>query len=327
MGKEKDILERHLLENPEEHKEAMELITGCRWDIDPASFRHYPVHIPRDMGGTLSFLEQDSAMLVVDLTTEEELAITCTENQTIMDPIMVERLLAHIANQYLTRARDGKIPVPIIAGVLYYGDKPWTAPVSLREKLKIPKTGDSDFILDFRIHVVDLGALPDETIESMTTDLKYFAGLLKAKQEGRQYTVNRGEIHHPVWTIKGLAHLSGMEIDDEELLKISESKEECTVELAYTFLSKEQADAALQQGFLQGEASGIRKGFQEGEASGIQKGEKQGFRKGAEMTMSRVRELLSWLKKSSRESEADRALSSEQQFEQYWNEMQNSLKN
>ncbi len=45
------------------------------------------------------------------------------------------------------------------------------------------------------------------------------------------------------------------------------------------------------------------------------------------MTMSRVRELLSWLKKSSRENEADRALSSEQLFEQYWNEMQNSLKN
>ncbi|WP_297567153.1 hypothetical protein [uncultured Faecalibaculum sp.] len=119
--------------------------------------------------------------------------------------------------------------------------------------------------------------------------------------------MNREEIHHSFWTIQGLAHLSGMEIDDEELLKISGSKEECTMELAYTFLSKEQAEAALRQEFQQGEVSGIRKG--------------------AEMTMSRVRELLSWLKKSSRENEADRALSSEQLFEQYWNEMQSSLKN
>ncbi|WP_294731176.1 Rpn family recombination-promoting nuclease/putative transposase [uncultured Faecalibaculum sp.] len=323
MGKEKDILERHLLENPEEHKEAMELITGRRWDIDPASFRHYPVHIPRDMGDTLSFLEQDSAMLVVDLATEEELAITCTENQTIADPIMVERLLAHIANQYLTRARDGKKPVPIIAGVLYYGDKPWTAPVSLREKLKIPKTGDSDFILDFRIRVVDLGALPDETIESMTTDLRYFAGLLKAKREGRRYTVNRGEIHHPFWTIKGLAHLSGMEIDDEELLKISGSKEECTMELAYTFLSKEQAEAALRQGFQEGEASGIQKG----EKQGFRKGTELGFQKGESEGRKRAHQLFSWLHKQDRISEYPQALSSEQLFEQYWNEMQNSLKN
>ncbi|WP_304408954.1 Rpn family recombination-promoting nuclease/putative transposase, partial [Faecalibaculum rodentium] len=228
MGKEKDILERHLLENPAEHKEAMELITGCKWDIHPASFRHYPVHIPRDMGSTLSFLEQDSAMLVVDPATEEELAITCTENQTIPDPIMVERLMAHIANQYLTRARDGKKPVPIIGGVLYYGDKPWTVPVSLKEKLKIPGTTLGSFIQDFRIQVVDLGGLPDQVIENMTTDLRYFAGLLKAKREGRQYTVNTGEIHHPVWTVKGLAYLSGMEIDDEELLKMIESKEEYT---------------------------------------------------------------------------------------------------
>ncbi|WP_300971072.1 Rpn family recombination-promoting nuclease/putative transposase, partial [Faecalibaculum rodentium] len=173
MGKEKDILERHLLENPAEHKEAMELITGCKWDIHPASFRHYPVHIPRDMGSTLSFLEQDSAMLVVDPATEEELAITCTENQTIPDPIMVERLMAHIANQYLTRARDGKKPVPIIGGVLYYGDKPWTVPVSLKEKLKIPGTTLGSFIQDFRIQVVDLGGLPDQVIENMTTDLRY----------------------------------------------------------------------------------------------------------------------------------------------------------
>ncbi len=190
MGKEKDILERHLLENPEEHKEAMELITGCRWDIDPASFRHYPVHSRQSSWSSL-------------------------------------------------------------------------------------KSGDDRLFLCLR--------------------------------EGRQYTVNRGEIHHPVWTIKGLAHLSGMEIDDEELLKISGSKEECTMELAYTFLSKEQAEAALQQGFQQGEVSGIRKGESEGR--------------------KRAHQLFSWLHKQDRISEYPQALSSEQLFEQYWNEMQSSLKN
>ncbi|WP_297568046.1 hypothetical protein [uncultured Faecalibaculum sp.] len=190
MGKEKDILERHLLENPEEHKEAMELITGRRWDIDPASFRHYPVH-------------------------------------------------------------------------------------SRQSSQSSPESGDDWLFLCLR--------------------------------EGRQYTVNRGEIHHPVWTIKGLAHLSGMEIDDEELLKISGSKEECTMELAYTFLSKEQAEAALQQGFQQGEVSGIRKGESEGR--------------------KRAHQLFSWLHKQDRISEYPQALSSEQLFEQYWNEMQSSLKN
>ena len=323
MGKDKDTLERHLLENPAEHKEAMELITGCKWDIHPASFRHYPVHIPRDMGSTLSFLEQDSAMLVVDPATEEELAITCTENQTIPDPIMVERLMAHIANQYLTRARDGKKPVPIIGGVLYYGDKPWTVPVSLKEKLKIPGTTLGSFIQDFRIQVMDLGGLPDQVIENMTTDLKYFAGLLKAKREGRQYIVNTGEIHHPVWTVKGLAYLSGMEIDDEELLKMIESKEEYTMELAYTFLSKAQADAALRAGFQHGEAAGIRKG----EAAGIRKGEAAGIRKGRTEGRNRAHQLYSWLDKQDRTNEYLQATSSEQLFEQYWQEMQNSMKN
>lgn len=215
--------------------------------------------------------------------------------------------MAHIANQYLTRARDGKKPVPIIGGVLYYGDKPWMVPVSLKEKLKIPGTTLGSFIQDFRIQVVDLGGLPDQVIENMTTDLRYFAGLLKAKREGRQYTVNTGEIHHPVWTVKGLAYLSGMEIDDEELLKMIESKEEYTMELAYTFLSKAQADAALRAGFQDGEAAGIRKGRTEGR--------------------NRAHQLYSWLDKQDRTNEYLQATSSEQLFEQYWQEMQNSMKN
>ncbi len=98
-----------------------------------------------------------------------------------------------------------------------------------------------------------------------------------------------------------------MEIDDEELLKISGSKEECTMELAYTFLSKEQAEAALRQEFQQGEVSGIRKGESEGR--------------------KRAHQLFSWLHKQDRISEYPQALSSEQLFEQYWNEMQSSLKN
>ena len=205
-GKEKDILERHLLENPEEHKEAMELITGRRWDIDPASFRHYPVH-------------------------------------------------------------------------------------SRQSSQSSPESRDDWLFLCLR--------------------------------EGRRYTVNREEIHHSFWTIQGLAHLSGMEIDDEELLKISGSKEECTMELAYTFLSKEQAEAALRQGFQEGEASGIQKG----EKQGFRKGTELGFQKGESEGRKRAHQLFSWLHKQDRISEYPQALSSEQLFEQYWNEMQNSLKN
>ena len=106
-----------------------------------------------------------------------------------------------------------------------------------------------------------------------------------------------------------------MEIDDEELLKMIESKEEYTMELAYTFLSKAQADAALRAGFQHGEAAGIRKG----EAAGIRKGRTEG--------RNRAHQLYSWLDKQDRTNEYLQATSSEQLFEQYWQEMQNSMKN
>ena len=95
------------------------------------------------------------------------------------------------------------------------------------------------------------------------------------------------------------------------------------MELAYTFLSKAQADAALRAGFQHGEAAGIRKG----EAAGIRKGEAAGIRKGRTEGRNRAHQLYSWLDKQDRTNEYLQATSSEQLFEQYWQEMQNSMKN
>lgn len=305
MGKEKDIVERHLLEFPEVHKEALELVTGQKWEFDPVCLRHYPVHVPRDPGMVLTFMEQDSAMMLADSVVKKDVLLSCLENQTRSDPNMVERLMASIANQYLTRAQDGKSPVPIVSGVLHYGDRPWTCPVSLSEKMNTRSKDLPPVFPDFRIRVVDLGALPDEVILHMKTDLRFVAWMVKAKREGRPYTVLEGPVDHPVTTLRGLMYLSGSEISLEETEKIIGGKEKWTMEQVFTCLTKEQVNAAM----LLGERKGLKQGRQ------------QGRKKGREETRSKDRQLYSWLKNANRLDDYERALSSEEAFDACYEEM------
>lgn len=47
----------------------------------------------------LTFMEQDSAMMLADSVVKKDVLLSCLENQTKPDPNMVERLMASIANQ------------------------------------------------------------------------------------------------------------------------------------------------------------------------------------------------------------------------------------
>ncbi|WP_304410042.1 hypothetical protein [Faecalibaculum rodentium] len=139
----------------------------------------------------------------------------------------------------------------------------------------------------------------------MKTDLRFVAWMVKAKREGRPYTVLEGPVDHPVTTLRGLMYLSGSEISLEETEKIIGGKEKWTMEQVFTCLTKEQVNAAM----LRGERKGLKQGRQ------------QGRKKGREETRSKDRQLYSWLKNANRLDDYERALSSEEAFDACYEEM------
>ena len=61
----------------------------------------------------------------------------------------------------------------------YYGDRPWRAPCTIGEAVKVPEEYQEMFS-DYRIHVIDVPRLPEEVREKLTSDFRvvadYFAG-------------------------------------------------------------------------------------------------------------------------------------------------------
>ena len=109
-------------------------------------------------------------------------ALIGIESQTAVDVDMVVRVLFYDALGYKNQVRnkDGK-RVPVITFVVYYGEKPWTGPTTLRECVEF--LGGTEKALlplfnDFKLNIIDFHTIPFEKIEAMTSDFRYIATLL-----------------------------------------------------------------------------------------------------------------------------------------------------
>lgn len=77
-----------------------------------------------------------------------------------------------------------KLP-PVCTVVLYFGLKHWDGPKSLREMLDIPEGYDS-VIPDYRMNLVEVAFLDDETIGKFTSDFRVIAKFFKSKRLGEE---------------------------------------------------------------------------------------------------------------------------------------------
>ena len=79
------------------------------------------------------------------------------ENQTASDPNMPLRVMGYDGAEYRAQLLgDGENLYPVVTLVLYFGhDKPWNGPLSLKERLNIPKEFEP-YVNDYRINLFQI---------------------------------------------------------------------------------------------------------------------------------------------------------------------------
>ncbi len=236
--------------------------------------------------GTVMTLQlfRDCVMLHDDLH-NFNLCVFCTENQNDIDYfIPVRNMLYDVldycsmadvikhqhraagdcvgSGEFLSGFRRGDKLYPVFTLVIYYGEKPWDGPRSLKDIL-YPMSDELDaFVQDYKCTIIDIKELQESQVESLSEDLRVLLNLLR-------HTYNN--------TLK--EYCTG----NPELKNVSDD-----VSVAFSYAShnkklQKYVDAELKKGgvdmesiFRRFEEDAIQKGKNEGMSIGWEKGKLEG---------------------------------------------------
>lgn len=153
-------------------------------------------------------------------------------------------------------------PIPVITFVLYFGiEKAWDRARSIHEILNIPKELKR-FIPDFRAEVIDLGALSNEMIDSLKSDLKEIARFIKTVRNGENQFNTSKKLDHFALVGHLLSILTSKKITMKTWETLQERGKE-KMEHVINLLTKEDSERYLQQGIELGRVEGIELGSEQ----------------------------------------------------------------
>ena len=130
------------------------------------------------------------------------------ENQTASDPDMPLRVMGYDGAEYraqLLSDNDTENRYPVVTLVLYFGhDKPWNGPLSLKERLNIPREFEP-YINDYKINQFQIASLTHEQVELFQSDFKVVADYFVQKRENGDYIPSSQELKHVQETLQLLS--------------------------------------------------------------------------------------------------------------------------
>ena len=185
------------------------------------------------------------------------------ENQTASDPNMPLRVMGYDGAEYRAQLLgDSENLYPVVTLVLYFGhDKPWNGPLSLKERLNIPKEFEP-YVNDYKINLFQIAYLTHEQVELFQSDFKVVADYFVQKRENGDY----------IPSSQGLTHVQ------ETLQLLSIMTNDNRFEEAYNTNTDGQKggprnmcdvlDKVESRGIEKGIAKGVAKGKAEGEIEG-----------------------------------------------------------
>ncbi|MFA1014231.1 Rpn family recombination-promoting nuclease/putative transposase [Dubosiella newyorkensis] len=194
MHHEKDILEKHILEKNDVFADICRLVVP---GMEHARAEEFESETTPDFfvnSDSISEVERD---IVKRWIKENKLIyIVGIENQTQKDATLSLRIMNCNSVMYQRFLSRKQKPVPVITFVLYFGiEKAWDQARSIHEILDIPKELKR-FIPDFRAEVIDLGALSNEMIDSLKSDLKEIARFIKTVRNGENQFNTSKKLDH-----------------------------------------------------------------------------------------------------------------------------------
>ena len=188
------------------------------------------------------------------------LALCGLENQTKIDKDMVLRVIGYDGAVYrgqLTEGKNKRHRYPVITLVLYFGSQRWNKYTTLLERLKVPE-GLEKYVNDYKINVVEVAYLDDETIEKFRSDFKDVAKFFVAQRTGRKVEFSSRELKHVDEILKLLQAVSKEE-DVTNLFRDEEIDKGGKVNMGNLF--RRYKNEGIREGRAEGRAEGIAEGF------------------------------------------------------------------
>ena len=183
------------------------------------------------------------------------LALCGLENQTKIDKDMVLRVIGYDGAVYrgqLTEGKNKRHRYPVITLVLYFGSQRWNKYTTLLERLKVPE-GLEKYVNDYKINVVEVAYLDDETIEKFQSDFKDVAKFFVAQRTGRKVEFSSRELKHVDEILKLLQAVS-KEDDITNLFRDEEIDKGGKVKMGNLF--KRYKNEGIREGRAEGRVEG-----------------------------------------------------------------------
>lgn len=161
--------------------------------------------------------QKNRDVLKFDTEHGTEIRVYGLENQTKSSNVMPVRIMGYDFSSYDRNIRKEKEKnkqlkheadyaaelwpeqklCPVITLVLYFGTEPWSGPTSLWEMLDLPKELEA-YVPDYKINLVPVAFLDDETIAKFQSDFQIVAEFFKAKRLGnsKQLRYNKKKWDH-----------------------------------------------------------------------------------------------------------------------------------
>lgn len=162
-----------------------------------------------------------------------ELALYGLENQTKVEKLMPLRVMGYEGASYRSQFQNkpSKI-IPVITLVLYFGNKHWNQPKTLKELMDIPD-GLEEYVNDCKIHVFEIAWLTDEQINKFKSDFKIVAEFFVNKRKNPDYIPdNKDTITHVDEILKLFSVMTGdmkyVQIDSERVKNMCDVAERLT---------------------------------------------------------------------------------------------------
>ena len=183
-------------------------LCGCNGQrrVGPGDLRDTRARTLYKTDGKLREQERDVSKLWVSKGVV--LSLIGIENQTEIDRDMALRVFGYEGADYRGQlSGDRRGLYPVITLVLYFGERRWTAPRSLYERIEVPEEL-RPFVNDLKLNVFEVAFLADEQVERFTSDFKIVADYFVQMRRDRDYVPSRQVVEHVDAVLKLLSALT-----------------------------------------------------------------------------------------------------------------------
>ena len=189
------------------------------------------------------------------------------ENQTVIDRNIPVRIIGYDGASYRSQLFQKEIQkekgkqktrrkqkiAPVVTIVLYFGERKWKTPVSLKEVLDDIPQEIEKYVNDYKVHIFNIAWLSEDVIRKFRSDFGIVAEFFVKKRKDKNYVPdNKQEMKHVDEILKLISVMTG---DNEYQGLIQNPSMKGTV--------KNMCDVA-QNLLRKGRSEGIKEGIKEG---------------------------------------------------------------